>query len=78
VAHDAQVRMLALTHISARYGGRELREEARAIFPATALPRDFDTIEIPLTDRGSPRLVRFGEGVERPSEAAATVSDELL
>ena len=50
--------MLALTHISARYGGRELREEARAVFPATELPRDFDTIEIPLADRGAPQLVR--------------------
>jgi len=78
IALDAQVRMLALTHISARYGGRELREEARAIFPDTELPRDFDTIEIPLTDRGAPHLVRFGEGSPRPSEAAATVPEEIL
>ena len=54
IALEARVRMLALTHISARYGGRELREEARAIFPETELPRDFDSIEIPLSDRGEP------------------------
>jgi ribonuclease Z len=61
IAADAEVKLLALTHISARYGGSELREEARAVFSATELPRDFDTIEIPLPDRGEPTLVRFGE-----------------
>jgi ribonuclease Z len=61
IAADAEVKMLALTHISARYGGSELREEARAVFAATELPRDFDTIEIPLPDRGEPTLLRFGE-----------------
>jgi ribonuclease Z len=61
IAHDADVRMLALTHVSARYGGRELREQAREVFPDTELPRDFDTIEIPFAERGLPRLVRFGE-----------------
>jgi len=61
IAAEAQVKMLALTHVSARYGGAELREEARAVFAATELPRDFDTIEIPLADRGEPTLVRHGE-----------------
>ena len=61
IAADAEVRLLALTHISARYSGRELRDEARAVFPATELPRDYDTIEIPLSDRGEPALVRFGD-----------------
>ncbi len=75
IAADAKVKMLALTHISARYGGRELREEARAIFPATELPRDFDTIEIPLPDRGRrPFLVRAAgaAAAAAPSEGAAT------
>jgi ribonuclease Z len=61
IAADAEVKLLALTHISARYAGSELREEARAVFEATELPRDFDSVEIPLTDRGAPTLVRFGE-----------------
>jgi len=66
VAAEAEVKMLALTHISARYSGRELREEARAVFAACELPRDFDTIEIPLADRGVPTLVRFGEAPKQP------------
>jgi len=78
IAADAQVRMLALTHISARYGGRELREEARAIFAATELPRDFDSIEIPLPDRGEPALVRFRDQDRPPTPAPATLPDELL
>jgi len=78
IAAEAQVRMLALTHISARYGGGELRAQARAIFPATVLPRDFDVIEIPLPDRGDPQLIRHDEGRPRVSEPAATVPDEIL
>jgi ribonuclease Z len=61
IAHDADVRMLALTHVSARYGGRELRDQAREVFRNTQLPRDFDTIEIPFAERGAPKLVRFRE-----------------
>ena len=41
--------------------GRVLRDEARAIFPGTVLPRDFDTIEIPFPERGEPELVRWEE-----------------
>ena len=61
IALDADVRMLALTHLSARYGGGELREQARAVFPDTELPRDFDVIEVPFAERGVPRLVRSGD-----------------
>ncbi len=78
IARDARVRMLALTHISARYGGRELRDEAREIFPATELPRDFDTIEVPLPDRGAPQLHRFREQERPPSAAPATLPGEIL
>ena len=77
-AADAQVRMLALTHISARYGGRELREEARAIFPATELPRDFDVVEVPLPERGEPALVRFRDQERSPSQTPARLPDEIL
>jgi ribonuclease Z len=66
IAADAQVKMLALTHLSARYAGGELRDEARAVFAATELPRDFDTAEIPLADRGAPTLLRFGEAPKAP------------
>ena len=66
VALDAEVRLLALTHISARYAGSELREEARAIFPDTELPRDFDVIDVPFPERGAPRLLRGGERHQAP------------
>src|SRR5206468_807602 len=45
LARDAEVKLLALTHVSTRYAGFEVRDEARAIFERTELPRDFDTIE---------------------------------
>jgi ribonuclease Z len=61
LAQAAEVRMLALTHFSSRYAGGELRDEARAVFAATEAPRDFDTIEVPLPERGGPVLVRWSE-----------------
>jgi ribonuclease Z len=74
VARDADVTMLALTHFSSRYPAGVLREEARAVFGATVLPRDFDTIEIPLPERGVPELVRWNErpAPELEPERAAT------
>jgi ribonuclease Z len=59
LARDAQVRMLALTHLSSRYGGREIRDEARATFANTVVPRDFDAIEVPYPEKGEPELVRW-------------------
>jgi ribonuclease Z len=59
LARDAQVRMLALTHISTRYAGFEVRDEARAVFERTELPRDFDTIEVPFPEKGEPELHRW-------------------
>ena len=73
VAADAEVRLLALTHLSSRYTGGEIRDEARAVFPDTEVPRDFDTIEIPLPERGAPELVRWEPG--RPAPSAATGVD---
>lgn len=72
-AREAQVRMLALTHISNRYPGGELRDQARAVFAATEAPRDFDTIEIPFAERGAPRLVRWSDrrAREAPAEPVA-------
>jgi len=60
VARDAGVRLLALTHLSPRYFGKELLEEARAVFPSTVMPRDFDVIEVPFAERGEPTLVKRG------------------
>lgn len=61
-AREAEVKLLALVHLSTRYGGREIREEARAVFRDTVVPRDFDTIEVPFPERGGPELVHWGEG----------------
>jgi ribonuclease Z len=69
VAADAEVRLLALTHLSSRYTGGEIRDEARAVFRDTEVPRDFDTIEIPLPERGAPELVRWDPS--RPAARAA-------
>jgi ribonuclease Z len=59
LARAADVRMLAITHISARYAAREVRDEARAAFAATEAPRDFDTIEVPFPERGPAILERW-------------------
>jgi ribonuclease Z len=71
LAREAEVRMLAITHVSARYAGSELREQARAVFPNTEAPRDFDTIEVPYPERGPAKLVRWSERRERAQAAAA-------
>ncbi|MEY2534298.1 MAG: ribonuclease, partial [bacterium] len=59
LAREADVRMLALTHVSTRYGGGEIRDEARAVFERTVVPRDFDGIDIPFPEKGDPELERF-------------------
>jgi ribonuclease Z len=85
LALEAEVKLLALTHVSSRYAGGELREQARAVFPATEAPRDFDTIEVPLPERGPARLVRWSERQageraeeprEQPAEGTAAASEE--
>ena len=58
LARDAGVRLLALTHLSTRYFPRDVVAEARAIFPDTVVPRDFDAIEVPFPERGVPALVK--------------------
>ena len=69
-AREAGVRLLALTHVSSRYHGAEVADEARQLFSDTVVPRDFDTIEIPFQERGVPVLVprgaRRGRGPSPP------------
>jgi ribonuclease Z len=72
LARDAGVRMLALTHLSTRYLGREIAAEAAAEFPDSVVPRDFDTIELPLPERDRPHLVRGGDRLpDTPAPAPA-------
>ncbi|HST54900.1 MAG TPA: ribonuclease Z [Solirubrobacteraceae bacterium] len=74
LARDAEVRMLALVHMSMRYVGGEQREQARAVFAPTEAPRDFDTIEIPFPERGAPQLVRWSNNRPAPDPNAQTVA----
>jgi ribonuclease Z len=70
LATEANVTMLALTHISPRYAGGELRDEARAAFGGPAerviVPRDFDRVEIPFPERGEAVHVRASERPPQP------------
>jgi ribonuclease Z len=58
LAAAAGVALLALTHVSPRYPAEELRAEAREVFDATIVPRDFDRVEIPFPERGGPIHVK--------------------
>jgi len=60
LARDAEVKLLALVHVSSRYDVRDVLAEARETFPATEAPRDFDVVEIPFPERGDPRLIENG------------------
>jgi ribonuclease Z len=66
LARDAGVRLLALTHLSARYPGGVIRDEARTVFPRSEVPRDFDAIDVPFPEKGLPELIRWA-----PANAAS-------
>jgi ribonuclease Z len=68
VAREAEVSLLALTHLSSRYFAPTIEKEARSIFERTVVPRDFDLIEVPYRERGEPHLVRWKEWRERNRE----------
>jgi len=70
LAREADVRLLALTHLSPRYLGGQVAREARTVFPETVVPKDFDIIEIPFQERGGPRLLKGG-ALHKQSEAVA-------
>ena len=72
VARDAGVKLLALTHLSSRYGGRRRRARGSDRVPRHGGARDFDLIEIPFEERGGPELVKSGARLPRaevPSSA---------
>jgi ribonuclease Z len=46
LARRTNVKQLILTHISRRYRERDVLAEAQAIFPNTAVARDFDVFQI--------------------------------
>jgi ribonuclease Z len=69
VAREAGVRLLALTHLSTRYFGHQVVDEARELFPDTVVPRDFDLVQVPFPERGPPDLVRSGARSARRDSA---------
>jgi ribonuclease Z len=75
LARRAEVGLLALTHLSNRYFGPEIAREARAIFPETVVPRDFDVIEIPFAERGSPQLIKGGAAHRREAEVVSSAAE---
>ena len=78
VARLAQVRLLAITHVSPRYFGPELGDEARDVFPDTVVPRDFDVIEVPFPERGAPRLVKSGARPPRADQSAGPTEAPMI
>ena len=60
VAREAEVKMLALVHISSRYHVGAVLEEAQEVYEPTVAPRDFDVVEIPFPERGTPQLIPNG------------------
>jgi ribonuclease Z len=74
IARAAEVGLLVLTHLSTRYFGPDVAREARAIFPDTVVPKDFDVVEVPFPERGVPRLVKGGAAHRREEPAEAVPS----
>jgi ribonuclease Z len=66
LARTANVKTLLLTHLSRRYFGRQIRDEARTVFPDTFVARDLDHFQI--TREGVTRLPshRFRDVAEEP------------
>jgi ribonuclease Z len=82
VAREADVGLLALTHLSNRYFGGEIEREAQETFPSTVVPRDLDIIVVPFAERGAPELVRggashkHGQSPLRADPVAAATTEE--
>jgi ribonuclease Z len=73
IARDAEVGLLALTHLSNRYFGPEIAREARTIFSDTVVPKDFDVVDVPFAERGVPTLVKGAAVPQRGERPAADV-----
>ncbi|MEQ8833205.1 MAG: ribonuclease Z [Miltoncostaeaceae bacterium] len=76
LGREADVDLLVLTHLSARFPAREARDEARAVFDRAVVGRDFDRIEVPFPERGVPVHLPRGDrrGTPGAAEERGTVS----
>jgi ribonuclease Z len=78
VAREADVKLLALVHISSRYHVGKVLEEAKDVFANSAAPKDFDLVEIPFPEKGEPQLVQNGsrEREGDPSQASSPANEK--
>jgi ribonuclease Z len=72
LAAEAEVKLLALVHVSSRYNVSDVLAEAEAAHPNCFAPRDFDLVEIPFPERGEPRVIANGAR-ERPEPTAEPI-----
>jgi ribonuclease Z len=77
VAREARVGLLVLTHLSSRYPPRFVREQAQAVFEPVHVARDFDAVEVPQAEKGSPRVVPWDRAARFPADGP-TPAAELL
>jgi ribonuclease Z len=78
LARDAEVELLALTHLSSRYFGPEVAREARAVFPRTVVPKDFDIIDVRFQERGGPQLVKGGALHDRAQDTGGEAMTRMV
>ena len=78
IARAAGVGLLALTHLSNRYFGPDAAREARAVFPETVVPRDFDIIEVRFQESGGPRLLKGGALPRRADPVTAEKAQPVV
>ncbi len=73
IALDAEVGLLALTHLSMRYAHRDVRDEALEVFDRVVIPRDFESIVLPLPEKGEPHLVPWEGAARLPRAESKTL-----
>lgn len=76
VAREAEVKLLALVHISSRYHVGKVLDEAKEVFGSTVAPRDFDLVELPFLEKGDPELIKNGARERGEDSSPKLSSDE--
>lgn len=78
LAAEADVRLLALTHLSGRTPPGPARREAAEAGVEVVVPNDFDQVELPYAERGGP-VVHPAAEADRPCRvAASTIATDSL
>jgi ribonuclease Z len=58
IGREADVKLLALTHLSFRHHARDMVAEAKPIFDRIVVPSDFDRLVIPYSEKGAAYMQR--------------------